>query len=116
MEINFASPIQQYFEMLTKCKKRSNFRSAPGKKSKTNYSGSTDPAFLTTMNAIGRSALVWQENETYFDVEATTENDLGKYFKRRSEHREWSTVVDISIPLPSFKPDFIVVVTYLLLF
>ena len=83
MEINFASPIQQYFEMLTKCKKRSNFRSAPGKKFKTNYSGSTDPAFLTTMNAIGRSALIWQENETYFDVEATTENDLGKYFKRR---------------------------------
>ena len=29
----------------------------------------------------------------------------GKYFKRRSEHREWSTVVDIdiSIPPPSFK-------------
>ena len=24
--------------------------------------------------------------------------------QRRSEHREWSTVVDISIPLPSFKP------------
>ena len=88
MEINFASPIQQYFEMLTKCKKRSNFRSAPGKKFKTNYSGSTDPAFLTTMNAIGRSALVWQENDTYFDVEATTENDLGKYFKaKESEHR-----------------------------
>ena len=28
----------------------------------------------------------------------------GKYSKRRSEHREWSTVVDISIPPPSFKP------------
>ena len=27
----------------------------------------------------------------------------GKYFKRRSEHREWSTVVKISIPSPSFK-------------
>ena len=28
----------------------------------------------------------------------------GKYSKRRSEHREWSTVVKISIPPPSFKP------------
>jgi hypothetical protein len=27
----------------------------------------------------------------------------GKYSKRRSEHREWSTVVDISIPPPFFK-------------
>ena len=30
--------------------------------------------------------------------------DLGKYSKRRSEHREWSSVVKISIPPPSFKP------------
>ena len=28
----------------------------------------------------------------------------GKYSKRRSVHREWSTVVKISIPPPSFKP------------
>ena len=32
------------------------------------------------------------------------EDDEGKYSKRRSEHREWSTVVDISILPPSFKP------------
>ena len=32
------------------------------------------------------------------------EDDEGKYSKRRSEHREWSTVVDSSVPLPSFKP------------
>jgi len=28
----------------------------------------------------------------------------GKYSKRRSEHREWSTVVDISMTPPSSKP------------
>ena len=28
----------------------------------------------------------------------------GEYFKRRSEHREWSTAVSIFIPPPSFKP------------
>ena len=29
---------------------------------------------------------------------------VGEYYKRRSEHREWSTVVDISLTPPSFKP------------
>ena len=33
----------------------------------------------------------------------------GKYSKRRSEHREWSTVVDIFIPPPFFQTCFIVI-------
>ena len=28
----------------------------------------------------------------------------GKYFKPKSEYREWSTVVEISMTPPSFKP------------
>ena len=31
-------------------------------------------------------------------------NKTGKYFKSEGAEREWSTVVDISIPPPSFKP------------
>ena len=43
-----------------------------------------------------------------FDMMVPTDdrsNDTtGRYSKRRSEHREWSTVVKIFIPSPSFKP------------
>ena len=48
-------------------------------------------------------------NQILIDINPTdfisNTNDEGKYFKRRSEHRVYgSTVVDISIHPPSFKP------------
>ena len=102
MNINIASPLQQYFEMLSKEKKRAAKKQAKqSKRSKaspkstkdvlSSSSSSTtfcsaetdqngDLHFVDILQKIGQSTLVWQEDETLFDVKSTTEEDLDEYF------------------------------------
>ena len=48
--------------------------------------------------------LLQLRNRNTSHVEMGKKEREGKFKSKRSEHREWSTVVDISIPPPSFKP------------
>ena len=62
--------------------------------------------------ANSNAPMTTSETTFYYKIMTETEkinwnqmvSKIQKYEKRKSEHREWSTVVKISIPHPSFKP------------
>ena len=83
MGITMASPIQQYFENFVKKEKREKMKKkkkSHASSSSSSSSSSDDNTLQPVLSALGKAALIWQEDKTFFNVDSTTTKNLDVYF------------------------------------